>query len=248
MTRMWHSDPVLLFPLPSQTLPTDRYWLATLFAHIRDRHHPYRYLEVGSYLGGTLTPALLDERCTKVLSIDLRPNVQPDARNAFIDYRHASTPAMLQTLRGHAEFDMSKLSTFDGLARDYDFGDDRYELAFIDAEHTDEAVFADFLSIYNHLTAGAAIAFHDSNLVTAGLENVLTFIRYARRTSWFAVLRGSSVSAILLDTPPEALPPILRDNVYDWQEYKTKSRDELLLEVVRNRCSFNVVLREKPVL
>jgi hypothetical protein len=157
---------------------------------------------------------------------------------------------MRERLRTNPRLDTSKLTTFDGMARDCTFGNELYELAFIDAEHTDEAVFADFLAVYPHLAIGAVCAFHDSNLTTAGLENIVEFLRYARRLNWFAVFRDSSVSAVFLDTEPWAVPENLRTGCADWKEFKEKSRDALLLEVIHHRCNFHVSvsLRAKPVL
>ncbi len=245
---MWHDDPKVLFPLQSQTTEHDRHWLAALFGYTR-RHNPYRYVEVGSYLGGTLTPALMDERCRGALSIDLRPAVQPDARSVLFDYRRATTAVMRERLLRTAGLDTAKLVTFDGAAADCDFGNQSYELAFIDAEHTDEAVFADFLAVYPRLARGAVCAFHDSNLVTAGLENVQAFLRYAGRPHWFAVFCDSSVSAVFLDTAPGDVPENLRAGRRDWKEFKDRSRDELLREIIRLRCDLpEVTLREKPVI
>ncbi len=148
---MWRNDLGYLFPIQSQTSEKDRYWFVQLMEHVRRHNREYRYVEIGSYLGGTLTPALLDESCVEVLSIDLRPKMQPDSRGAVFDYSQISTATMLAELKKHEIRDFTKLTTFDGSANDCDFKGRNYQLTFIDGEHTDEAVFRDFLAVYDRL-------------------------------------------------------------------------------------------------
>lgn len=244
---MWRKDVSYLFPIQSQTSANDRLWLMHLFEHVRS-HGAYRYIEIGSFLGGTLTPALLDESCTAVLSIDLRPKVMADSRNVVLNYSR-TTAEMLELLKTNDSLELAKLTTFDGCASECDFRGQLYDLAFIDAEHTDEAVFRDFLAIYDHLSRHAICAFHDSNQVTAGLENVLAFLGYQRREFWFGVLGGSLVSVIFLDVSDCPVPPDFLGNACNWEEFKSKSRDQLLLEGIKNRCtvSSTFTLKERPV-
>jgi hypothetical protein len=243
---MWRNDLPYLFPIRSQTPEFDRAWLARLFEFTREQNPTYRYLEIGSYLGGSLTPALLDERCAQILSIDSRPSVLPDARSASYDYSNVTTATMLESLKAGGLNDLSKLKTFEGSASQYDFQNEKYHLAFIDAEHTDEAVFADFLSIFNHLEPRAACVFHDTQLITTGLENILAFLRYQKRNHTFAVFRDSWTSALFLDRKGEDLPEQFRASAANWSKFKSKSRDELLLHALKNRCTFT--LKPKPVL
>ena len=41
---------------------------------------PFRYLEIGSHLGGSLQALVADPRCMEIVSIDTRPDSQPDDR------------------------------------------------------------------------------------------------------------------------------------------------------------------------
>src|ERR1044072_3278451 len=54
----------------------------------------YNYLEIGSYLGGSIQPHLLDEKCARIISIDKRPEKQPDERGANYTYLNNSTARM----------------------------------------------------------------------------------------------------------------------------------------------------------
>lgn len=40
------------------------------------KHKKYAYLEIGSHLGGTIQPHLVDDRCRRIYSIDPRPKTQ----------------------------------------------------------------------------------------------------------------------------------------------------------------------------
>lgn len=244
---MWRNDLAYLFPIRSQSDPNDRHWLVQLIEHVRSQQREYRYMEVGSYLGGTLTPALLDEACVEVLSIDLRPKLQPDARNIDYDYSQFCTATMLRELAAHGLTDIAKLTTFDGCAHECDFRDKKYHMAFIDAEHTDSAVFRDFMAIYDHLEAGAICAFHDTELVTFGLENILTFLEHQRRAFWFGVFRDSAVSAIFLDVTQAEMPRGFLDNVWIWQVFKSQARDRVLMSAIKNRLAITLGLNERRV-
>ncbi len=150
---------------------TDQETLAALQQIVRVK--PYTYLEVGSYMGDSLIPHLFDPLCTKIISIDPRPDSTPDERGLNFEY-NASTCDMLNRLNGVVpKAAMDKLEIYEGTLQDYVFCDDTPlpTLVFIDAEHTNEAVFRDALMAQKHLAYGGIIAFHDSNFVFDGLLN-----------------------------------------------------------------------------
>ena len=244
---MWRLDQSYLYPLPSQTFDGDRFWLSHIFHFIRRLHPKYRYTELGSYMGGTLTPALIDERCVDVLSIDLRPDLQADTRQTIFDYSQISTARMLDVLRTRPEFDLGKLTTFDGPADAYDFRERKSHFTFIDAEHTDEAVFADFLATYDQMERDGVCAFHDSNLITVGLQNICTFLNHQKRIFQFIVFKASSVAAIFFDDLPPQLPSHFPTNAQPWETYKQDSRDKLLLEAFKARYTVQYQLKDRPV-
>ena len=75
--------------IPSQTSDDDRKSLLALQAGVRSRRKTYTYLEIGSFLGGSLQPHLLDRSCERIYSIDKRCVVAPDDRDqtSTITYR-----------------------------------------------------------------------------------------------------------------------------------------------------------------
>ena len=64
---------VSLFAVETQTTEKDRRSFLSIQRFIRRNFQDYTYLEVGSHLGGSLFPYLLDKRCASVISVDPRP-------------------------------------------------------------------------------------------------------------------------------------------------------------------------------
>jgi hypothetical protein len=64
------SDLEYFFPIPSQTSSRQTFLLGTM--RLVRNSRAYNYLEIGSFLGGSLTPFLMDTACKTILSIDDR--------------------------------------------------------------------------------------------------------------------------------------------------------------------------------
>lgn len=69
---MSEEELVRWFPIPSQTSLADREFLLDIQDLVRLHSGQYSYLEIGSFLGGTLAPFLIDSSCRAVLSVDER--------------------------------------------------------------------------------------------------------------------------------------------------------------------------------
>lgn len=173
---------VSIFRIDSQTSFEDRRsFLATQNA-VRNWKATYVYLECGSHIGGSLLPHILDPRCRMVYSVDKRPSIQPDERGMNFEYPQNSSQRMIATLGRHVTADcLKKLRTFDKDASELTTDDiqDQPDLVLIDAEHTNAAVFSDFLNIYRLCHHSTIYLFHDANLILPGLENIETFLHYA---------------------------------------------------------------------
>ena len=79
-----------LFPIHSQTSEEDKIFLLNTIKFLHLNLKSYNYLEIGSYLGGSITPFLLDKKCKGVLSIDKRNLILPDERGENWDYKNIS--------------------------------------------------------------------------------------------------------------------------------------------------------------
>jgi hypothetical protein len=75
---------------------------------------------------------------------------------------------------------LSELRTFDNDAGELKGGDiqEQPDLVLIDAEHTNEAVFSDFLQLHRFCHPSTIYVFHDANLIFSGLKNIEMFLRY----------------------------------------------------------------------
>jgi hypothetical protein len=169
------------FKLDTMAKTDDKKMLLALQCIVRAQQTTYVYVEVGSYMGGTLVPHLMDTRCRRVVSIDKRPGAQADERGGTMSYFHASTALMLERLAANLPASaLTKLETHDCDAADLPetARTPKFDLAFIDGEHTNRAAFQDFLSLLPSAQPNCIIAFHDANLVTDAILNVQSLLRH----------------------------------------------------------------------
>ena len=171
-------DLKLFEKIPSQSTEHDKQSLLAVQLAVRELSPNYNYLEIGSYLGGSIQPHLLDDKCAKIYSIDKRPPVQPDARGIDYAYQNNSTARMIETLTPVAAEKMSKITTIDGDTAEILSAQvgDKLQLCFIDGEHTDEAALRDFKFCYETLASDGAIVFHDSQITYNGIADSLKFL------------------------------------------------------------------------
>ncbi|MEO8574245.1 MAG: hypothetical protein ABI481_09775, partial [Pyrinomonadaceae bacterium] len=110
----------LFSKIDSQSTENDKRSFLAIQLAVRNLRPGYKYLEIGSYLGGSIQPHLLDDSCARIYSIDKRPVKQPDARGFDYTYLNNSTERMLEKLRTVASDKMDKLVTIDGDSRSID--------------------------------------------------------------------------------------------------------------------------------
>ncbi|HEY0544542.1 MAG TPA: class I SAM-dependent methyltransferase [Pyrinomonadaceae bacterium] len=171
-------DIKLFEKISSQTTERDKRSLLACQLAVRTLRPNYTYLEIGSYLGGSLQPFLLDEQCQRIYSIDKRPPVQPDERGINYEYLNNSTQRMLDNLKAISEAGLSKIITIDEDARNIDAGaiEHQPQMCFIDGEHTDEAAFTDFLFCLKVLEQDGLLVFHDAPVVYNGLARIVAYL------------------------------------------------------------------------
>jgi predicted O-methyltransferase YrrM len=171
-------DLKLFEKINSQSTEDDKRSFLALQLAVRNLRPEYTYLEIGSYLGGSIQPHLLDDRCRRIYSLDKRPPKQPDARGIDYRYLNNSTERMVENLRGVAPERMEKLITIDGDSRSIDpsLVTEKVDLCFIDGEHTDEAVIADFKFCLDVLNSNGCIAFHDAQITYNGVASCIAYL------------------------------------------------------------------------
>jgi hypothetical protein len=185
------------FPIESQTSEADRQFILRARQMLRGATQTYRYVEVGSFLGGSLTPFIADPACLQVLSIDEREKELPDERGINYDYSGITSQSMLDNLVQHG-FDISKVEAFDGSVQDIGLRTELYDLAFIDGEHTDLACFRDFAYTLPLLRSDALVMFHDSSLVHKALRIIMVYLESRAIDYRYIKGVGSEMSVILL--------------------------------------------------
>lgn len=199
--------------IPSQTsLATRRSLLAIQRATAR-RHGEFAYLEIGSYLGGSIQPYLLDKRCRAIYSIDPRPGRQADDRAPGFsrEYRDNSTKRMLELLGEVDASEVSKISCFEMDASKVDPARiaTRPHVAFIDGEHTVRAVLSDFAFCQGVLAEGGTVVFDDFSIVYPAVIAVCRLLKRQRRRFVTARLEGK-IFAVFFDAETVRRDPFLR--------------------------------------
>jgi hypothetical protein len=145
---------------------------------------PYTYLEIGSYLGGSLQSHALDDRCGVIYSIDPRLAVSADDRAAdyIQQYENNSTGRMLDLLRGIGG-DTSKIRCFDMDAAEIDRG--RSIRALTSRSSTgsipEKAVISDFEFCRRVLRSDGVVLFHDFGIVYPAIMRICKSLAARRR-------------------------------------------------------------------
>lgn len=153
-----------IFSVPSATTPNDKQSLLRIQRIVSSMIPNFVYLEIGSDQGGSLVPILADENCSTLISIDLRPDHQPDERGASFPYPSNGEEAMMANLRSEFRAEqLSRLRIFRADIRDVEPRDlPKVDLVLIDGEHTDVACFSDAERTLDFVKQDAVIVFHDS--------------------------------------------------------------------------------------
>ncbi len=163
--------------IESQSSENDKQSLLACQLAVRELAPGYNYLEIGSYLGGSIQPHLQDAKCARVYSIDKRPLHQPDNRGVDYTYLNNSTTRMLELLAEVAP--TNKIKTIDGDTRQISSAQvtEKMQMCLIDGEHTDEAVLSDFKFCLEVLAENGAIVFHDAPITYNGIANCIEHLK-----------------------------------------------------------------------
>jgi hypothetical protein len=201
--RIGSLDLTLFSQILSETTDADKRSLLAAQVSTRACVDQYVYLEIGSHLGGSIQPHLLDPKCRRIYSVDKRPAAQPDERGSTFEYRDNSTERMLWLLAMIDPVGVKKVECIDGDTKSISPWciNDAPNLCFIDGEHTPAAVLADFDFCLKVCAVGAAIVFHDAQIVFRGLRSVVSELKKARREFSPQAL-SDAVYVIHLDASP----------------------------------------------
>jgi hypothetical protein len=214
-----------VFKIESQSSEADKVSFLRLQAVVSETVSQYVYLEIGSHMGGTLLPYLLDPNCHKVISIDLRPQSQKDERARRFYYAPDAEGEMLARLKEAAgDLALTKVSTFDCDIKDVDpKALPTVHIALVDGEHTNTACFSDADCLLNVVNSDSIVVFHDANLV---IDAILNFERMLSRMKLkhFLLFLPHCVAAIGLGKMAETVRDKLAAEGLDRAEYIASSQ------------------------
>ena len=232
----------LEFPIRSQTSDQDKNVLLQLRA-ILQVTKGYRYLEIGSFLGGSLTPFLKDPICISILSIDDRDTMPLDERGLKFDYGGITHESMIENLNG-VGLDTEKIEAFNGSVSDYPAHSHEYDLIFIDGEHTDWAAFRDFIHSEKLRSKNAIVAFHDSTFIYKSLKIINELLKARGDIFTFIKVKDSEMSLIAFNKYAQIDMTKYFKIEENLEQFYKKSEEQMLLTTVKNRVGFNFFLKE----
>ena len=234
------------FPIESQTSVADKMALLQVRRILNDSLGNYTYLEIGSFMGGSLTPFLKDSRCSAILSVDERNRQQPDERGVKFDYAGVTNQTMIDNLRDHG-FDLKKLKTFDGSINNYPAADEKFDLVFVDGEHTDFACFRDFIHSHKLLKKDSVVVFHDSTIVYKALRIIQEYLSATQEKFRFIKVKDSEVSCIFRNS----LSALKFESYFHCEEdlggFYQNAENVLTTQLLKNRLDVNVSIKLKDM-
>jgi hypothetical protein len=238
------------FPIGSQTSEKDKLFLLNAITTIKARAITnFKYIEIGSFLGGSLTACLLENKCSLIVSVDERERQQLDERGAKYDYSGITHQTMIDNLTSHG-MDVSKLTTHDGSISSYDRGKNKFDLAFIDGEHSDIACCRDFAWTYPMMKESSIILFHDSSIIYRALAIILELMHEKKVEFQIFKDQMSEITAIFLGEFAQINHREIFGDPEDWASFQNRSEVGMLTSVIKNRVNFEVnpIIKPAPVL
>ena len=226
------------FPISSQTSANDkRVILGTIDLIKKNNIRKFNYLEIGSFLGGSLTACLLEDKCKFIASIDKRNQKQDDERSEEWSYENVSELDMLNKLK-QCGLNINKLKTFNGDVSDYKTKV-KFDLAFIDGIHTDINTFSDFLNTLKMINKNSIVLFHDSSIIFKSINMINLLLKNNNYKFKLIKFKGSEITGIFfgifskLNLNKTIMP------IENFNTFCKISGEKLLLEQINNRVQIN---------
>jgi hypothetical protein len=215
-------------PVPSQLSGNDVNVLNDCMNFVA-KFGSYRYLEIGSYLGASLQWHLSKSNCVQVVSIDKRSRDKiKDERQ--IDYAYTvTTQDMISTLKSNGLL-VDKLITIDGTVDDIP-KDTMFDLVFVDAEHTNQAVYYDAVKCLESMKKDAVIMFHDDWIIYKGIESFEQHLLETQQTFCKFKMNGSDITVIVMGSFIEPFQSQLGNNSVPWKQLVDSSEKRLARKI-----------------
>ncbi len=221
------------FPIPSQTSLVDKAVILKINKLMNLRTKNFIYIEIGSYLGGSLTPFLINENCKRVISVDKRNQIIDDERNEKWSYKKISEKLMIKGLK-EKKLDISKLKSFNGDISEYR-PKENYDLAFIDGIHTDKNTFSDFLYILDKINKHCIILFHDSVVIFKALLLIKEFLKKKNYTFKIAKFKESGITGFFFGSFSKIDINKKINSTQNFEKFCVDAEENLLIQQLNNR-------------
>ena len=210
--------------IPSQLNSNDHALLRSAAQMLADIK-PYHYLEIGSWMGGSLQYHLINDRCVSALSVDTRSRDKiRDERE--IDYAYsATTQDMLDTLQRNG-VSTNRLTCVDGSIDDVST-EIKFDLVFIDGEHTHQAAFHDAVTSLGLCAESALILFHDAWIVHEGIDRFLQHLQQQNIPFQAHKVKGSDIMGVATNGLIQAWHDLASHQSEDWNRVKDHARSRL---------------------
>jgi hypothetical protein len=214
-------DIKLFDAIPSQSTDGCRISFLAVQRMTREKGKLFSYLEIGSHLGGTIQPYLLDDKCIKIFSVDPRPASQPDDRmpGYIYYYENNSSERMKGLLASLDAKSIEKVECFDTDVAGMEINSITIapEVVLIDGEHTHKAVMADFAFCQSVASSTCTILFHDFNIIYPAINLICKQLEISKKQFVPLKLDGA-VFAIFFDKDKIFSDPYLT-SVYHKNRY-----------------------------
>lgn len=224
------------FPIPSQTGWKDKQTLLKVI----NLFEKYKYCEIGSFLGGSLTPHLMSDKCLEILSIDDRGRIQQDERGIDYSYEKITSQMMIDNLK-KVNLNLEKLTVFDKSIEHLPVFEKKYDLVFIDGEHTDISCFRDFLYSMKLVTDTGIIMFHDSTIVYKGIQASLIYLQANNIKYKFVKIPDCEMSILFLGNYPDEF------DEEDINQFYIRSERHRISWLINNRPIINNVVSDPKI-
>ena len=238
---MKHNQINKFFPISSQTSVNDKKILLKIRNLIKkNESKKYCYLEIGSFLGGSLTPFLMDKKCQLVVSIDKRNQNLEDERSEKWSYENFSERQMIKKLKDN-NLNISKIKTFDGDIGDFKTNK-KFDLVFIDGIHTDKNTFSDFLYSFEKVKKNSIILFHDSSVIFKSISLIEIFLIKNKYNFKLAKFKGSEITGIFFGNYSKLNLSKSVSSIEKFEKFYLYSSENLLLQQINNRIKIKFKL------
>jgi len=214
--------------IPNMFSNGDAYHLQRNMDLIAQAIPSYDYLEIGSYLGASLQWHLTNDKCNSVMSIDLRSRgLVKDERSQFdgkFSY-NVTTQDMLQGFKDH-NLPIDKLTCIDGTVDDIP-ADKKFDLVFIDAEHTNDAVFYDAMHCLPAMKESCIMLFHDAWIVHKGLQKFSDHLNSINQRSVAAKMQDCDIYAVAMGSMITPFVNYATEYAENWDTFKANAVERL---------------------